>query len=184
MNSKMVAALAIAIPLLLLGLISALQQLRGLQNLRSRKMVPSDEAAYLRGRYRRRLVVGLLLILIGGLIAGAFISGMEGRAEELGEKRPTDADGERREMSEDDKQFVRRYGLFWFGIVIPLTFLLIVLAVIDGLATRRYWLKLYREMRDDHNNQLRRDLAVYMQQKDSRRNSGGYGGRLGPGEPQ
>jgi hypothetical protein len=58
---------------------------------------------------------------------------------------------------------------------------LIVLAMIDGLATRRYWLKIYREMRDEHNSQLRRDLAVYMQQKEGRRVGGNFGGRLGDG---
>lgn len=181
MNSKMVAALALAVPLVLLGLVSGWQQLRGLRRLRARKLVPSDEAAYLRGRHRRRFVVGVMLVVLGGLIAGSFLSGQEARADELGEKKPTDAEGEKREMSDEEKQFLRGYGIFWFGIVIPLTFVLIVLAMIDGLATRRYWLKIYREMRDEHNSQLRRDLAVYMQQKDGRRIGGNFGGRLGDG---
>lgn len=180
-NSKMVAALALAVPLVLLGLISAWYQLRGLRRLRERKLVPSDEAAYLRGRYRRRFVLGVLFVLLGGLIAGSFLSGQEARADKLGEKKPTDAEGEKREMSDGEKQFLRSYAIYWFGVVVPLTFVLIVLAMIDGLATRRYWLKIYREMRDEHNSQLRRDLAVYMQQKDGRRAGGNFGGRLGNG---
>lgn len=179
----MVAALCLAAPLVLLGLASAWYQLRGLRELRERKLVPSDEAAYLRGRHRRRVVVGVLLVLIGGLIAGAFLSGMEARADELGEKKPTDADGQKKEMTEDEKQFVWRWAIYWFGVVLPLTFALIVFAMIDGLASRRYWLKIYREMREEHNSQLRRDLAVYMQQKDQRRGDGSFGGRLG-GSPK
>jgi hypothetical protein len=178
-NSKMVAALALAIPLVLVGLVSGWQQLRGLRRLRERKLVPSDEAAYLRGRHRRRFVVGALLVLIGGLIAGAFVSGMEARADELGEKKPTDANGEKKEMTDEEKQFVWRWGAYWAGVM-ALTFALIGLAMADGLASRRYWLKLYREMRDEHNSQLRRDLAVYMQQKEQGR-GGGFGGRMGGG---
>jgi MFS family permease len=180
-NSKMAAAMALAVPLLLVGLYSAWQQIRGLRHLRERKLVPSDEAAYLRGRHRRRLVVGVLLVLIGGLIAGAFLSGMEARADELGEKKPTDANGEKKEMTDEEKQFVWRWGLYWIAVVLPLTFALIGLAIADGLASRRYWLKLYREMRDEHNSQLRRDLAVYMQQKEQGRGGGGFGGRMGGG---
>jgi hypothetical protein len=175
----MVAALALAIPLVLVGLVSGWQQLRGLRRLRERKLVPSDEAAYLRGRHRRRFVVGALLVLIGGLIAGAFVSGMEARADELGEKKPTDANGEKKEMTDEEKQFVWRWGAYWAGVM-ALTFALIGLAMADGLASRRYWLKLYREMRDEHNSQLRRDLAVYMQQKEQGR-GGGFGGRMGGG---
>lgn len=181
MNPKMIAALALAVPLVVVGLLSTWQQLRGLRDLRARKLVPSDEAAYLRGRHRRRFVVGLLVAVIGGLIAGAFLSGMEARADELGEKKPTDANGEKKEMTDEERQFVWRWGAYWMGVM-ALTFVLIGLAIADGLASRRYWLKLYREMRDEHNSQLRRDLAVYMQQKDQGRGGGGgYGGRMGGG---
>ena len=184
MNSKMVAALTLAVPLVLLGLFSGWQQLRGLRQLKARRLVPSDEAAYLRGRHRRRFAVGVLLVILGGLIAGSFLSGQEARADELGEKKPTDAEGEKREMSDEEKRFLRGYGIYWFGIVIPLTFVLIVLGMIDGLATRRFWLKLYREMREEHHSQLRRDLAVYKQEKDGRRGGGHFGGRLGDGPPE
>ncbi|QEL18010.1 hypothetical protein PX52LOC_05024 [Limnoglobus roseus] len=183
----MVIALLLALPLMLLGLVSGWQQVRGLKALYARKLVPSDEFAYLRGRYRRRLVVGLLLVLIGGMIAGAFVSGMEARADEMGEKKPTDADGEKPPITPTEKQFLRWYGIYWMGVM-ALTFFVIGLAMADGIATRRYWLKIYREMREEHNSQLRRDLAVYRQQKEQNRGSGGnggsnegYGGRLGSG---
>ena len=51
--------------------------------------------------------------------------------------------------------------------------LLVGLAVVDALATRRYWLTLYRQIKDDHQAKLRRDLAVYRQHQEQTR-----GGRL------
>jgi len=179
-NPKMVAALCLAAPLVLIGFLSSVQQIRGLRELRARKLVPSDEQSYLRSRHRRRMVVGILLVLIGGLIGGAFLSGMEARADQLAEPKPTDADGEKKVMTDEERQFVRRYSIYWVGVVIPLTFALILLALIDGLASRRYWLKLYREMREEHHSQLRRDLAVYKQEKSQRRGGDdSFGGRLG-----
>lgn len=176
----MVVALCIAAPLVLLGLVSCWQQLRGLRDLRARKIVPSDEAAYLRGRYRRRFLVGVLLALIGGLIAGAFLSGMEARADEMGAKKADDAEGEKKAITPEEKQFLKWYGGYWIAVM-ALTVGLIGLAMADGLASRRYWLKIYREMRDEHNSQLRRDLAVYKQQMDQGRGGGNFGGRLGSG---
>ena len=179
----MVIALLIAGPLVLLGLLSGWQQVRGMKELYSRKLVPSDERAYLRGRYRRRLVVGLFLVVIGGMIAGAFLSGMEARADEMGEKKPTDADGEKKVLTPEDKQFLWWYWGYWFGVMF-LTFIVIGLAMADAIASRRYWLKIYREMREEHNSQLRRDLAVYKQQKEQHRGGGNYGGRLGGGSSE
>lgn len=184
MNSQMVIALLLAGPLTLLGLVSGWQQVRGLKVLAGRTLVPSDEYAYLRGRHRRRLLVGVLLVLIGGMIGGAFLSGLEAHADALAEKQPTDADGEKKPITPEQRQFLRWYGAFWMGVVV-LTVAVIGLAFADGLATRRYWLTIYREMREEHNSQLRRDLAVYRQQKEQHRggtgDGEGYGGRLGSG---
>lgn len=180
----MVVALLMSTGLVLLGLVSGWLQVRGLKALFARKLVPSDEFAYLRGRYRRRMLIGFLMVVIGGLIAGIYVSGLGAKIDELSEKRPTDAEGEKRPMTPDEKQLFRVYGGLWVGVMV-MTFAVIGLAMADGLASRRYWLKLYREMRDEHNTQLRRDLAVYRQQAEHKRNGGGedegYGGRLGAG---
>ncbi len=185
MNAPTVFALLIAGLLVLLGLVSGWQQVRGLRALHARKLVPSDELAYLRGRYRRRLVVGFLLVLIGGLIAGSYLSGQEARIDAMGERKATDADGEKKEMSPDEKRLFRWYSIYWVGVSVVIV-VVIGLAMADGIATRRYWMKIYREMREEHNSQLRRDLAVYRQQKEQNRGAGGrdnegYGGRLGSG---
>jgi hypothetical protein len=175
----MVVALLIAGALVALGVGSGWQQVREMKKLRDRKLVPSDEYAYLRGRHRRRLLVGVLLVVIGGLFAGAYLSGMTARIDELGQKKPTDADGEKRQLTDEEKDLMRTYYGIWAGVAL-LTFFVIGLAVVDALASRRYWLKIYREMREEHNSQMRRDLAVYKQQKEQGRAGGeNFGGRLG-----
>jgi hypothetical protein len=176
----MVFALLIGIPLVIVGILSGFAQLRSQRELRERKHVPSDEFAYLKGRYRRRFFVSVLFVLVGAMIAGAYLSGMEARADDLGEKKPSDAEGEKKEMTPEQKSFVRIWAAYWVTVA-AVALLLIGIALYDAIATRVYWLKIYREMREEHNSQLRRDLAVYKQQKEHPRGGGGnYGGRLGP----
>jgi hypothetical protein len=166
-------ALALASGLLLLGGLTGAAQVRGLRRLRDRKHLPSDERAYLRGRYRRRLLTAVLLGLVGGLIAGAYLSGLEARTDALtgqpvpeGETRPPLTDAQRDQ--------VRTWGLYWAGVIV-LLITLIGLAVLDAVATRRFWYGQLRRLREEHQTQLRRDLAVHRAQREKHR--GGITGR-------
>ncbi len=181
-------ALIVAVPLMLLGFISGYMQMSGLRDLNARIHVPSDELNFLRRRHRRRLFAGVLMLIIGGLITFTFLSGTESRASAIAEAnsaKPALAEGEARVIPEEDKAFVRYYTAYWIA-VISLVFVLLSVAMWDGWASRRYWMTVYRRLRDEHNTQLRRDLAVYKHQKDQQRNSGrnGYGGRLGDGNSE
>jgi hypothetical protein len=130
------------------------------------------------------MIAAVLITIIGALIGGAYLSGMESRADALAEHdpdAPRDASG-KRIMQPEERQFVRTWGTYWV-VVIFLVFAFIGLALLDMWATTRYWLRLYQQMREDHQTKLRRDLAVYRQHKDQQRSTGrdGYGGRLGTG---
>jgi hypothetical protein len=179
-NDASAVALALAAGLILLGTATAYVQVRGLRVLAARKHVPSDEHAYFRNRYRRRLLTGAVLVALGGLIGGAYLSGMERRADQLGEpRRQADADpAEKPQMTDAEKRFVRVWGIYWI-LVLVLVFVLVGLAVIDALATRRYWLTLYRQIKEDHQAKLRRDLAVYRQHKEQTRGGRISGNRIG-----
>jgi hypothetical protein len=163
-------ALVLATALIALGLVTSWYQARGLHGLAARRHVPSDEYAYFRGRYRRRLLTGAILVSIGALIGGAYLSGMERAADRLGEERPpaADPDTPKPPMTDAEKQFVRFWGVYWI-LVLILVFALVSLATIDAVATRRYWLSQYRILRDDHTAKLRRDLAVYKQAREQAR---------------
>jgi hypothetical protein len=171
--APMTIALLLAIPLILAGLGSGLAQLRNRAALAVRKHVPSDELAYFTTRYRRRLLAAAIMTLIGVLIAGAYLGGLEASADSLA---APNADGTRKIMTDDNRQFIRLYALFW-SVVIILAFGLVAVAMTDAWATRRYALRMYRHLREDHHERLRRDLAVYLQDRDQRRGRGGWAGR-------
>ena len=171
-------AFTLAAGLVAFGLLTSWLQLRGRAALRTRTHVPSDELAYLSGRYRRRLLTGVLLSVIGVLIATAFLSGLEPQIDELidvAQKSKVENNGEGREMTPDQKQLVKVWGGYW-TVVVVLVLVVFGLAFADALATRRYAVSQYRIIREDHEAKLRRDLAVHKAQHDARRNAIGGSG--------
>jgi MFS family permease len=170
-NNASVIALVFAAGLVLLGVLTATWQVRGLRALAERKHVPSDEYDYFRGRYRRRLVTAALLMSIGAMIGGAYLSGMAQATEQLGQPRDGEDDQPKPEMTDDQKEFVRFLTAYW-SVVLVLVFALVGLATVDAFATRRFWLAQYRALRDDHQTRLRRDLAVYKQHREQTRGRG------------
>ena len=171
MNSPLVIALALALVLMGLGLVTGAAQVLGLRRLAARKLVPSDEATYLRSRHRRRLLTASILFLVGAIIGAAYLSGMETNVDNLksnAEQAEAAVEPMIPEMTEEQKGLVRLWSVTW-AIVISLVFVLVGLAFADAVATRRYWLGIYRELRDEHQAKLRRDLAVYRTQKEQNR---------------
>ncbi len=169
MNEANATAIGLGAILVGLGLLTAWFQIAGLRKLAARKLVPSDELAYFRGRYRRRLVTAAVLVALGTMIGGAYASGMEREAERLGEHRePVDPDAPKPELKPEDKDLLRFWGIYWI-VVLVLVFALVAFATIDAWATRRYWMGQYKHIRDDHQLRLRRDLAVLRKQKEQSR---------------
>ena len=41
----------------------------------------------------------------------------------------------------------------------------VCIALVDFMATRKYWMARYKEIKADHETKLQRDLAVFRQQK-------------------
>lgn len=162
--------------LLIFGVGTALRQRRTVARLRERYL-PGDERSFLRGQVRRRLITSATVSIIGLMIGGSYLSGMEARATEIAERSRAEAPPEHDPHrapdgpSDDDKAFVKRYGYFWISVLV-LVFLALTCAVFDFWATRCYWMAQYRILKADHEAKLQRDLAVYRQAKDNDRLSG------------
>ncbi len=165
-------ALALGLGIVALGLATGAAQLRGLRRLRQRTHVPSDEARYLRNRHGRRLVTAAVLVTMGGMIVGAYVSGMVEAADKLGQPREPGAPP----MTDGERNFVLGFIVYWVAVV-GMVFVLVVLGFFDAVATRLYWLGIYRELRDDHKAKLSRDLAVHRRHRDQNRAGPG---KLGP----
>ena len=171
-------ALALGLGIAALGIATGAAQVRGLRRLAARTHVPSDERRYLRGKHARRLVTAAVLLVIGGMVAGAYVSGLEEAAEALSPPRPAPGDDPPAPppMTDAQKHLVRLWAAYW-AVVVVLVFALVGLALADAAATRLYWLGIYRELREEHKAKLRRDLAVHRQHKEQNRAGPG---RLGP----
>jgi len=153
--------------LMLFGGATAWFQVRARRRLKARLLVPSDEAIYFGKRYRLRLVNGVLIATIGAMIGAAYVSGLERQAAALGEHKPdaaADAPDEKPKMTDDQKVFVRFWAFYWV-VVMVLVFVVLLLAFRDAWATRRYALSQFAHIREEHEQKLRRDLAVYRQHK-------------------
>ena len=176
-----VAGLLLALALVLLGAGTAYRQFRTFCRLREERFLPSDDRRYLRGQGVRRTLVSLVLVAIGGMIGGYYLCGMDARADRIAERKrgadPADDPGRPADPNpadEADKEFAKLLGAYWIGIL-GLVFVVACLAVFDFWATRRYWMAQYKRIREDHEVKLRRDLAVYRQQKDNERLGRGRG---------
>jgi uncharacterized membrane protein YgcG len=124
------------------------------------------------------MTTGILLVLIGSLIGGAYLSGLEPRVDGLIQNpEGAEKDQQKREMTPEEKQLVRVWGGFWIFVLV-LVFVVIGFAFADALATRRYALQQFQLIREDHQAKLRRDLAVYRAQKEANR-GGRAGNRMG-----
>lgn len=169
MNQPAIIAVLLGGGIILLGLVTGCGQVLGLRRLAERSFVPSDELRYFRNRHRRRLLTAGVLVVIGGMIAGAYLSGMEARADAIAEsRRHIDPAQPPPPIPEADKQFVRLWGVYWI-VVIVLVFVLVGLAMMDAWSSRRFWMSQYRQLKEEHQTRLRRDLAVYRQQKEAAR---------------
>lgn len=155
----MTVGLIFAAVLVALGLGTGARQVRTLRRLGEEAYTPEVDRRYYRGQVRRRAVAAVLLLAIGLMIAAYYLSGMDARMDALGAKRETG-----QPLDDGDKEFARQVALYWIAVIVMLGAVMAG-AVIDYWATRVYWLARYREIKTDHDTKLRRDLAVYRQQK-------------------
>ena len=170
MNQLAVFAFTLSGGLMLFGCIAAWFQIQARKKFSTRVHVPSDEQAYFRGRYRRRLITSILIAVIGALIGGAYLSGLEPNIDKLTNQTddPPAEPGVVKELSPEQKQLVRTWGAYWI-VVSLLVFVVLGFGFADAMATRKYWLSQLEVLKDDHETKLRRDLAVYMAQRDQNR---------------
>lgn len=162
----MVVGLILAAGLILAGAITALRQKRALRAIADEQFLADEDRRYRRGQALRRIATSGILVVIGGMIGGYYLSGMDERMNNIPERNKIGApqEGEPDPRAEADKQFTKLVGFYWIG-VLGLVFVAVCFAVFDFWATRKYWMARYKELKADHDTKLQRDLAVYRQQK-------------------
>jgi hypothetical protein len=153
-STPAVIALLFAAALVVLAGLIAVRQIRARRRLADPNL-PPDERAYLQGGGGRKIILCLNLLVTAGLLAGAFLSGMEARASALAQ-RPAE-DGVRT-VTEEERAFLRFYGGYWIAVVASVMTLMSV-AAWDLWAVRRYGLVQLRRIQSDRRKMIRDELA-------------------------
>jgi hypothetical protein len=155
----MAAAFFLSALLAGIALVSLRYQVRNWRRLRSEPLA-SDDRRYLRGVARRRTVNAVLLLVLAGMLTGAYLSGQQelNRILHLKQQEPP------AEPTAEDKEFVRAWAIYWMA-VLGLLFLVIAIAIADYTATSLYGRQELRRIRQEQRTLLERDLAVYRQAK-------------------
>jgi hypothetical protein len=160
-----VVGLIFAALLAVFGVGAGARQFRTLARVRAEPFLPPEDRTYFRRQAFRRLAVSALLLAVGGMIAFYYLSGMDARMDAIPERNRAGGQAAADDpQAEADKQFTRQVGAYWI-VVVLLIGVVVLVAVLDIWATRRYWMARYKELKDDHKAKLQRDLAVYRQQR-------------------
>ncbi len=157
----MIMALLFAVLLFGLGIYSIRSQTAQLRQLKAGPQLASDDRSYLKRRAYRRLVNALLLMVLAGMLAGTYLSGLEERINAIAADQKQDG------LTPEEKQIAWFWGYYWM-IILILIFLVVASAIVDLWATRRYAHAQLRRLREDHHALLDRDLALYRQQRNDR----------------
>jgi len=143
-----------------IAVVTIRNQVRTWRRLRTESLA-SDDRRYLRGICQRRTLNAVLLLALGGMLAGAhFTGGLDElvRIARLGEQDPP------AQPTEEDRETVKSLALYWI-MILGLLFFVIVLAVADYAATSLYGRQQLRRIQNEQRTLLERDLAVIRQQK-------------------
>lgn len=161
------ATMAYLIAGLLLGLVfyASWQQGRTLSRLRSTEEIAPAERRYLRKQAVLRLVCAGLMLLLAGLVAGAYASGLEDRAAELGRALQEQRErGEEISLTAAQRQFRKLYSLYWIAVLLVLLGV-IVLAAGDIVGIRRYARRQLRQLDADRQEMIRQQVAGLRSQR-------------------
>jgi len=157
--------LLFAVLLMVLGVAAGRRHLRLLRQVRiDEPYLPEVDQRYFRKQGQRRFIAALLLVVVGVMIGAYYVSGMDARMDEIGNRTQQGLPPADEAQAEAEKEFARFVGIYWIAVILLLG-VVVCVAVIDFWATRVYWMARYREIKTDHETKLRRDLAVYRTQK-------------------
>lgn len=153
-----IIGLLFAASLLLLGLGAGYRQIVVLRRVRAEPFMAIEDRTYYRRQSIRRLGISFLLLILSAMIVAFYAAGMDARMDAIPERGKDDP------QFESDKEFTRQMAVYWLVVTGSLG-VFAFLAVLDVWATRKYWMRRYRELKTEHEIRLRRDLALFRQQK-------------------
>ncbi len=143
------------IVVVLLGLAGffGLRQLRALRTTPAGPAVTDEDRTYLRRQAWRRLTCSALMAVLAGLLIGWYWLGLDQSILDLVRQavpnRHLDP-GQRRTLN---------WGLAYISAIVLILMALLVLALLDLLAIRRFGIRHYRQMQADHRAVIAHEVA-------------------------
>jgi hypothetical protein len=154
-------AILLSAVLLVIAGVSLRNQWRTWRHLRSGESIASDDRRYLLGVCRRRTLNAILMLLLAGMLAGAFLSGGQQELNRIIQVKQQDPNAEH---TPEDIEFAKSWIIYWIAILL-LLFVVLMIALADYAATSRYGQQQLKRIREEQRVLLERDLAVIRQQK-------------------
>lgn len=131
------------------------------------EMLP-DERRFLRRQSWRRLVNSALMLVLAVLMVGAYLVGLPQRAAEIGQEREAAAqkaeDGRPPQLTDEQRQFGRFFAASVIAFLM-LLFVIVMMAGLDLLATRRYALYKFRQIQTDRRAMIQRQLDKWREER-------------------
>jgi len=156
----MAVALFLSVILAGIAVFSLRYQFRTWRRLRTESLA-SDDRRYLRGVFQRRTLNSVLMLILAGLLAGAYLSGGQQEFNRIATLKQQDPEARH---TPEDEQFVKSMAIYWI-IILGLLFFIIVIAIADYSAIFLYGRQQLRRIQGEQRTLLERDLALYRQQQ-------------------
>jgi hypothetical protein len=152
------AAVIVGVLLLLAGYYSW-QQWRALRGLKKSENMLLEDRIYHRAHARRVLICSTLMVILAGMVAGWYLSGLGAQLNNLAQSAEGREENTPREFDPQEKGVITFSTVYWI-----LAFLLLLgigyLALLDLWAVRRYGLRHIRQIQADRRDMLERQLAL------------------------
>ncbi len=144
----------------------AWRQVAALRRLRAAGDTPDSERRFVLRQIVRRLVGSGLLAVLAVMLGGALLY-LEPPARDLIDQIDAHehlAAGEKPELTPEQKEFRRRYTLYWIALLLVLLAVVGVVAV-DMFATRWYGFREFRKIQADRRAMIERQVARLRQER-------------------
>ena len=117
-----VTAVTLAVLLAIIAIISIRFQFKTYHKLKTSTLA-SDDRRFFRGQLQRRSMNAVLMLILAGLLGGAFLSGAQQKLDEILVNKQNDPQGA---TTEEEKDFVRTWTVYWMTTLGFLFFVVLI----------------------------------------------------------
>ena len=142
------------------------RQVQTLRKLASQEVGDAEDRRYLRTQAYRRLFCSGLMVVFAGLLVGWIF--LDERYREIHaqaqQAQPGAGDGSGTTLTEEQKDFVRLFSVYWI-VALLILLVLVALAAVDFWAIARYGWSQHRRLQADHRALLAEQVARRKQER-------------------